>query len=269
MDDLTLAEAINLKLNTFQDDDNLNFPPNFHSRTGHKLTNPPNMQSKLDEIQNYSDINDMKINTEKTKVMLFNKSTSIDFMPQLRLGSDEYLQVVEQMKLLGVTFTADLKWHKHVQNLSKAGFAKLWLLRRLKGTNAPRHVLIDIYIKQIRSVLEYAVPAWATSLTEEDCRHLERIQKCALSIIFGPIPYESAIAKSNLPTLKQRRSDLISKFALNSSKHPNFCGWYTKKSKTINTRNRKLYEIVPGRCNRWLNSPIPTFTRILNNMLLS
>ena len=125
VDDLTLAEAINLKLNTFQDDDNLNFPPNFHSRTGHKLINPPNMQSKLDKIQNYSDINDMKINTEKTKVMLFNKSTSIDFMPQLRLGSDEYLQVVEQMKLLGVTFTADLKWHKHVQNISKARFAKL------------------------------------------------------------------------------------------------------------------------------------------------
>ena len=190
-------------------------------------------------------------------------------MPQLRLGSGENLKVVEENKPLGFTFTTDLKWHKHVQNISKAGYAKLWLLQRFKRTNAPCHVLIDIYMKQIRSVLEYAVPAWATLLTEEDCRHLERIQKCALSIIFGPIPYESAIAKSNLPTLKQRRSDLISKFALNSSKHPNFCGWYTKKSKTINTRNRKLYEIVPGRCNRWLNSPIPTFTRILNNMLLS
>ena len=173
------------------------------------------------------------------------------------------------MKLLGITFTSYLKWHKHVENVAKSGFAKLWILRRLKNTNAPYHILLDIYQKQIRSVLEYAVPAWATSLTEEDCHLLERIQKCALSIIYGPIPYNTALSKSKLSSLKQRRLELISKFALKSSKHEIFSDWFLKRSHTINTRNRNLYETVPGRCNRWLNSPIPTFTRILNNMLQS
>ena len=65
------------------------------------------------------------------------------------------------------------------------------------------------------------------------------------------------------------RFDLILKFALKLSNHHFFSDWFLKWRKTINTRKRNLYEAVPGRCNRWPDSPIPTFTRILNDMLLS
>ena len=51
----------------------------------------------------------MRINYKKTKLMLFNPCWSLDFMPQLELGNDQ-LELVEEMKLLGVIMKSDMKW---------------------------------------------------------------------------------------------------------------------------------------------------------------
>ena len=44
----------------------------------------------------------ININFKKTKLILFNPCTSIDFLPSLELGDHE-LEVVEEMWLLGLT----------------------------------------------------------------------------------------------------------------------------------------------------------------------
>ena len=72
------------------------------------------MQTQLTEIDKYAATNDMKINHDKCKVMLFNTSISNDFVPELDIGGVR-LEVVEHMKLLGVVISNDLKWHgKHI-----------------------------------------------------------------------------------------------------------------------------------------------------------
>ena len=45
---------------------------------------------------------------------------------------------------------------------------KLWFLRRLKALGADDEDLKDVYVKQIRSILEYGVPVWHSSLTIGD-----------------------------------------------------------------------------------------------------
>ena len=52
-----------------------------------------------------------------------------------------------------------------------------WMLRRLKN---------HVYIKQVRSVLELAVPAWHPGLTQSDSLDIERVQRAATNIILGP-----------------------------------------------------------------------------------
>ena len=47
-----------------------------------------------------------------------------------------------------------------------------------------RGMLLDGYDKQIKSPLEYAAPAWGNSLAKQNKKDLERVQKCAFSIIF-------------------------------------------------------------------------------------
>ena len=42
--------------------------------------------------------------------------------------------------------------------------------------------LVDVYYKQVRSILEFAVPVWHSSITNEERINLERIQKSACYI---------------------------------------------------------------------------------------
>ena len=62
---------------------------------------------------------------------------------------------------------------------------KMWVMRRLKKLGADNTDLLEVYLKQVRSVAEYAVPVWNSALTREDSGKLERIQKTACNIILG------------------------------------------------------------------------------------
>ena len=264
IDDLTLAEAIKLK-NLQTDTRELEFPVNFHQRTGHTL--PESMfksQTKVKEIVDYANTNGMKINSTKSKVMIFNRSKKFDFMPEIEFSEGQVGEVVEEMKLLGVHITSNLKWHTHVANICKRANTKLWLLRRLKKLGADNEILLDLYNKQIRSIVEYALPVWGPGITKHDCNQIERIQKCAYAIIFGYIDYDIVLAKYGLKSLEERRLEAVTKFALKSSKHPVFSKWFNLKSSKIKTRSKAIYSEIPFRTNQWGNSPIPMMTRLLN-----
>ena len=117
----------------------------------------------------------MRINQKKSKVMVFNTARHYDFMPTLTLpgmGVGEYLEVVENFKLLGVVVRSDLKWYDNTNHICKKGYQRLWILRRLKKLGATKHELLDIYYKQVRSVLELAVPVWQPGLTQQEIRQI-------------------------------------------------------------------------------------------------
>ena len=206
----------------------------------------------------------MIINHTKTKIMLFNTSHTKDFMPEMTINPGEFLEVVEEYKLLGVIFTSDLKWSKHISYMCKRAYSKLWILRRLKSVGASPDILVDMYIKYIRSILEYATPVWGLSLSQEDNENVERVQKCALSVIFGRLPYQEKLLCAKLETLNLRRLELVNKFAIKAAKHESFSKWFSENLHSANTRHKSTYTEVPARCDRWQNSPIPIMTKILN-----
>ena len=76
-------------------------------------------------------------------------------------------------------------------------------------------------IKQIRCILELAVPAWQGSLSQAEKIDLERVQKCACHIILGDAycSYSKALNTLGLENLELRRYKLSLKFALKSEKH--------------------------------------------------
>ena len=165
-------------------------PDMFHARTGHVLPLETSLVHKqLVKTEKYARDNFMQINYKKTKVMVFNPCTSIDFMPELNLGTHE-LEVVEEMRLLGLIIRSDMKWTSNSENMVKKANSRLWILRRLSNLGAKESDLVDVYIKQVRSVLELAVPAWHGGITLAEQIDIERVQKCALHIILGE-KYES------------------------------------------------------------------------------
>ena len=93
----------------------------------------------------------------------FNTSRKYDVMPQLTLpdmGAGDHLEVVETAKLLGVVVRSDTRWYYNTNFICKKGYQRLWMIRRLKNLGANNEELLDVYMKQVRSVLELAVPVW-------------------------------------------------------------------------------------------------------------
>ena len=95
----------------------------------------------------------MKLNIEKTNFMLFNTSKTKDFDPILQMEGAE-VNLVEHKKLLGVHLTSDLKWQKHVDEMMKKAYSRIWILKRLSHLGASEMDLIDTYNQQVRSLLE-------------------------------------------------------------------------------------------------------------------
>ena len=200
----------------------------FYARTGHVLPlENSNVFKELGKTMDYARRNEMKLNFRKTKAMVFNPCTSIDFSPEFLLDGND-IQVVDEIRLLGLVITSDLKWTSNTENLVNKANKILWILRRLKNLGASQADLIDIYLKQIRCVLELAVPAWSGSINLADQIDIERIQKSAAHIILGSsyLSYKDALKTLNLESLKTRRDNLCLKFAKKAEKDKKFKHWF-------------------------------------------
>ena len=211
----------------------------------------------------------MQLNKKKTKVILFNRARNYDFMPACNIEESENLQVVEELKLLGVMVSSDLSWTTHCDYMSKKAFARLWMLRRLKPLGATVVELLEVYQTQVRSVLEFAVAAWNYGLTKNQTNQIERVQKAAFAIILGKdyINYNNALTKLKMKSLSERRYDLCLKFAQKSLKHDKYANWFCESSsKTVNTRSSKPeLKPVQARLKRFEKSPLSYLTGLLND----
>ena len=112
----------------------------------------------------------MKINPNKTKIIKFNKSRKHDFPPEVFISGDQMLEVVPDTKLVGVIVSQDLKWEKNTDFICTRARRKLWVLRRLRKFKIEITKLADVNKKEIRSLLEYAVPVWHSSITVQSRR---------------------------------------------------------------------------------------------------
>lgn len=183
-------EAINLS-RQLQPNPGRPLPDNFRDRADHILpTNQSKIHQQIQNINKYAETNQMKLNLEKTKLMIFNTSKNKDFRPCFKINNTT-LDIEEETKLLGVHFTRDLKWQKHVDESTKKAYRNIWILKRLSQLGASRQTLRDTYCKQVRSQLEYCVPIWHPALTEAQTEEVERVQSASLRVILGE-KYKSA-----------------------------------------------------------------------------
>ena len=268
VDDLTVAEALDLKKCLSCDNENkLEKPLTYHNRTKHVM--PPEnskVQDQLNKISQYATDNEMKINKQKTKVMLFNTAKKRDFTPQLVIDN-EIIEVVEEIKLLGVKITTDLKWNSNTEFITKKAYNKLWMLRRLKLNGANRKELLDIYLKHVRSVIENSAVVWHPGLTQINTITIERVQKAAFSVILGKdyISYDNALQVLGMKKLSERREKLCLNFAKKSFKSHKFRSWFSLDRKQVNTRRKiKTVKETKTRTMRFQKSALPYMTNLLN-----
>jgi hypothetical protein len=243
-------------------------PDPYRARTGHKLKiEESRVFKQLQETKTYADKNNMKLNFQKTKVMLFNPCNSKDFLPQIEIENHS-IELVEQTKLLGLILTSDLSWSANTDYMVGRCNSKLWTIRRLKKLGANQEDLLDVYCKQIRSILEFAVPVWNSSITGENISQIERIQKTALHIILGDRyrSYSTALRLSGLDKLSNRRRKICLTFARKALKHQKFSSWFKPNTKTTVTRQKQpKFCSAFSRTTRFEKSPLSSLTELLNS----
>ena len=209
----------------------------------------------------------MKINLSKSKIMIFNKSRTLDFQPEFSFKNGEPLECIEKTKLLGIYLTSDLKWKENCKQIFKKAMAKM-LLGRLKKLDLDLELILDFYLKEIRPLAEHGVVIWNSGLTRAQENELEKIQKIALKIILEDnyLSYEVACTIFNILPLKFRRQELCTTFALKLFKCPSSYEYFTPARKTTNTRRGQqlLVEEKKSNTKRCYNAPHNYLARLIN-----
>ncbi len=148
-----------------------------------------------------SNLNDLEgiINHDLVVISTWAKQWLVDFNPNkteaifftlreperpLRiLFDDKVISFVDDHKHLGLTLSSNGKWHTHINNILSSSSKILGIMRKLKY-KVSRKSLNQIYISDMRPILEYASVVW-DGCTEYEKTSLERIQYEAARIVTG------------------------------------------------------------------------------------
>ena len=266
IDDLSEAEAVNLKKQLVYEPVQRPYPLNFHERTEHILPGESILQKNLNNIEDFTLKNQMKINESKSKVILFNKSKKFDFPPEVFFKNGDFLEYLEETKLLGIQIHSSLKWNSNTTAIYSKSMSKMWLLRRMKLLKLEPSLIFDYYVKEIRPLAEQGVAVWNSGLTKAQVNDIEKIQKVALLIILGEeySDYESACVRFSITSLSSRRAQLCANFAIKLFKGPRRDQFFTLKEQ-VGTRDEKtLVKENTCRTTRCYNAPHNYLTRLVN-----
>ena len=144
----------------------------------------------------------MNINTKKTKEMLFGLITK----------NGQPIERVSSFELLGLHVTDILKWNEHVSSVCSKAAQRLHFLQQFERAAMTSEDLLYYYQSVVRPVTEYACAVWHSSLTQEQTKQLECIQRRAMKLIYGGNVGDLSRALDFLPSLAERRGQITEKF---------------------------------------------------------
>ena len=224
-------------------------------------------QRQIDQISDWTQKNLMKLNTAKSNYMIFTRSKE-SFTTRLTMDGDK-LERISVTKLLGVWISEDMSWSRNCQEICRKAFSRLSMITKLKYVGICQKDLIDIYVLFIRSVAEYCSVSFHSSLTQEQIRKLEGIQKTCLKVILGDRyeSYHSALETLGLESLEERRKQRCLNFALKCLKHRRNHRLFPEKENNNNhdIRTYEKFKVNFARTSMYQNSAIPYCQRLLNS----
>ena len=209
----------------------------------------------------------MRVN-KKTQLLCMSSSLISDVTSFIDTEDNEKIVAGETLKILGFVFGTRPNVQEHVRSVIKKFNARSWTIWNLKKVGLPTNDLLKIYFSLVRPVIEYAASAYHSLLTNEQSEEIERLQKRILKVIYGwTYSYDTILTTQKIPSLKERRQELVTNFAQKSSKNPRFSSWFKKRAETpYNTRRRLEYEPTPLVTERDRKNPLTYMKDLLNRL---
>ena len=163
-----------------------------------------------------------------------------------------------------------MSWSISFAICSKWRSLKPYPIPYIKYAGVSLEDLVEIYILFIRSLTEYCAVAFHSSLTEEDNRKLEQIQKTCLKVILGEmyVNYTAALEMCGLQLLSTRRQKRCLDFAQKCLKNQNTSRLFPREiiqdSDQHYIRDRDKFEVHFANGDTYETSAIPFCQRLLN-----
>ena len=272
MDDLSLLTVVNLVGTGLATYNLKNHVPS-HIPTHNQIIHSDHLQAQhyLHQVDKWTQEKRMKLNSKKTKCMIFNPSRKRQFTTDLKLQG-ELIEVVSQYKSLGIILSSDLTWNLNTAKIVKNANMRMKILHTAAKFTSNISDLKIIYKTYIRSVLEYGANVWHSGLTNQNKNDIERLQKSSLKIILknNYVNYKNALKFMNMDSLEKRREKLNLNFAKKCLKIDKMKVLFPMSSKNheMKTRDIKKYKVNKAKKERRKNSSVIYMQKLLNDNLV-
>jgi ribonuclease P/MRP protein subunit RPP40 len=116
-------------------------------------------QLEWDNVVDWANTRGLPINFNKCAVMNIVTKKNLTLSPIVSCPGNT-LESVTRVLLLGVVFSADMKWSDHVNKVVSKASRRLYILCNLAKSRCPPSTILQVYNACIRSILLYAYPVF-------------------------------------------------------------------------------------------------------------
>ena len=136
------------------------------------------INTELNNIQEWLNINKLSLNVNKTKYMIFHyhQRNIDDLIPDIRLNN-QAIERVSEFNFLGLTIDQHLSWNAHVQKISNRVGKLIGILNRLKRYLST-DILRTLYSALILPHFQFSVLNWGFK-----ANRIVKLQKRAIRVI--------------------------------------------------------------------------------------
>ena len=207
--------------------------------SGEKVANcVQRIQENLDRFSDWCHLNALKINADKTKVLIFGTQKRVKKVGQIQLNIDNKpIQQVPSYKYLGMTLDSSLSYKQHLATTVRTVSHKIYLLTRVRKFMSNTSALL-VYKTMILPFFDYADVVYHNANAKE-LDKLQRLQNRALKLCLGfhrREDTELVHRTAKVPLLENRRKSHVYNFM------------YKRKDMTHNLE-------VPIKCTRSADPP--------------
>ena len=168
----------------------------------------------------------MLVNPAKIQLLCISPAINRDVSSYISLDQGGKIESCDEIIVLGFKFWKRPTVAAHVDFIKTKMRTRSWIVRHLKQAGIPAKDILTVFSSSIRSVIEYASPAYHSLLFGCQSEDLEKMQRRALKVAYGyRTSYSRALELSGLSRLDAQRGDIFHRFSRKVQANSAFKSW--------------------------------------------